>query len=143
MNFKSDAFGTEDSVFYLEWVSESNSAITNFKLQYKSDDYYYYDNEIADDDSSWTEVQVAPQNNGDHFYSGKYTLTNLSTASRYIARVKSKNDYGYSKFSQPFRFATKGAGEFIFLIHYDCVHFDLFSYSCQFFSCIYLHNYCR
>jgi len=109
VNFKSDAFGTEDSVFYLEWVSESNSAITNFKLQYKSDDYYYYDNEIADDDSSWTEVQVAPQNNGDHFYSGKYTLTNLSTASRYIARVKSKNDYGYSKFSQPFRFATKGA----------------------------------
>lgn len=105
-NFKSDAFGTLDTEFHMEWVTESITPITTFKLQYKSDTYY---NEVEDDESSWKEVQVTPQVNGDHFYSGRHTLTNLSSASRYVARVASKNNYGYSKYSQPFRFATKGA----------------------------------
>ena len=112
-NFKSDAFGTLDTEFHMEWVTESITPITTFKLQYKSDTYY---NEVEDDESSWKEVHVAPQVNGDHFFSGRHTLTNLSSASRYVARVASKNNYGYSKYSQPFRFATKGAGKLIHLI---------------------------
>ena len=108
-NFKSEEFGRDETSFDLEWVTESISEITKFKLQYKDDDF---SNEISDDKStSWKELQVVPQKNGEHFYTGKITLKNLSKASRYVARVSSKNDYGYSKYSQPFRFGTKGAGE--------------------------------
>ena len=108
----------------MEWVTESITPITTFKLQYKSDTYY---NEVEDDESSWKEVHVAPQVNGDHFFSGRHTLTNLSSASRYVARVASKNNYGYSKYSQPFRFATKGAGKLIhgFLAIKAHFHYDL------------------
>lgn len=113
VNFKSESFGTDNSVYNLEWVAESISPITAFKLQYKEeeDDHYYeMTNEIVQgDEEGWKEFKVAPLNNGDHFYSGKHTLTQLRTATRYVARVSSKNDYGYSKFSQPFKFGTKGA----------------------------------
>ena len=78
---------------------------------------------VQDDDSEkdWSKaVEVEPKSNGDNFYSGKHTLTGLEPATRYLARVSSKNDYGFNKFSQPFHFATKGAGKnkfkFIFLI---------------------------
>lgn len=100
----------------MEWVAESITPITNFKLQFKEESQFNDDNE-----SSWTEIHVSPQNNGDHFYSGRATLEKLSPATRYLARVSSKNDYGYSKFSQPFTFATKGAGTkyLIFLIAFD------------------------
>lgn len=99
--------GTQERSHHLEWVAESITPITNFKLQYK-EDYYHHPNAIEDDSSSWTEIQVNPQNNGDHFYSGKLTLDKLTPATRYLARVSSKNDYGYSELSQPFKFATKG-----------------------------------
>ena len=109
-NFKSEEFGRDETAFDLEWVTESITEITKFKLQYKDDDYS--SNDISDDKStSWKEFQVVPQKNGEHFYTGKIMLKNLSKASRYVARVSSKNDYGYSKYSQPFRFGTKGAGE--------------------------------
>ena len=38
------------------------------------------------------------------------TYMTSEIAKNYMARVASKNDYGYSKFSQAFRFGTKGAG---------------------------------
>ena len=68
---------------------------------------------VQDDDSEkdWAETQVDPKSNGDNFYSGKHTVTDLEPASRYLARVSSKNNYGFNKFSQPFHFATKGAGK--------------------------------
>jgi hypothetical protein len=107
-NFKSEEFGRDETSFDLEWVTESITEITKFKLQYKDDDYS--SNDISDDKStSWKEFQVVPQKNGEHFYTGKIMLKNLSKASRYVARVSSKNDYGYSKYSRPFRFGTKGA----------------------------------
>ena len=64
-----------------------------------------------DNEKGWTEVEIPPKSNGDNFYSGKYTVKNLEPASRYLARVSSKNDYDFNKFSQPFHFATKGAGK--------------------------------
>ena len=69
---------------------------------------------VQDDDSEkdWAKaVEIDPKSNGDNFYSGKHTLTGLEPATRYLARVSSKNDYGFNKFSQPFHFATKGAGK--------------------------------
>ena len=101
----------------MEWVAESISPITTFKFQFKkqTDDYYYRANMIVQDDDSekdWSKaVEVEPKSNGDNFYSGKHTLTGLEPATRYLARVSSKNDYGFNKFSQPFHFATKGAGK--------------------------------
>lgn len=102
VNFKSDSWGRHERSHQLEWVTESITPITNFKLQFK------HENSAND---QWTEVHVVPQNNGDHFYSGKFTVDKLSPATFYQARVSSKNNYGYSKFSQPFKFATKGAGK--------------------------------
>jgi len=109
VNFKSDPMGQQEHYFNMEWVTESISPVTNFKLQYKEEDTYYSINAIRDDTDDWTEVQVVPQSNGDHYYAGRYTIDKLSPAKNYVARVASKNDYGYSKFSQAFRFGTKGA----------------------------------
>ena len=111
MNFKSEPYGTEENSHMMEWVAESISDITEFKLQYKEDNSYYLANSITDTDDSWIEVKVQPQSNGDNFYTGKTNLRKLSPATRYLARVSSKNDYGFSKYSQPFSFATKGAGK--------------------------------
>jgi len=110
VNFKSDPHGSLETSHELEWVAESKTPISKFKLQFKEEkDSYFTANEIRDEDSSWTEVLVSPQNNGDNFYSGQQLIPQLSPATRYLARVSSRNDYGYSKFSQPFTFATKGA----------------------------------
>jgi len=112
VNFKSEPIGTSDNVHHMEWVAESISPITMFKFQYKkqTDDYYRANMIIRDDDEKdWIEVEVSPQDNGDNFFSGKLTLNKLEPATRYLARVSSKNDYGFNKLSQPFHFATKGA----------------------------------
>ena len=83
---------------------------------------------VQDDDSEkdWTEVNgIPPKSNGDNFYSGKHTLKGLEPATRYLARVSSKNDYGFNKFSQPFHFATKGAGKNkIYLYCHNIVFLD-------------------
>jgi len=115
VNFKSEPVSTYDNIHHMEWVAESISPITDFKFQFKkqTDDYYYRANMIVQDGDSekdWTEVDnIPPKSNGDNFYSGKHTLKGLEPATRYLARVSSKNDYGFNKFSQPFHFATKGA----------------------------------
>eukprot|EP00096_Caligus_rogercresseyi_P000157 TRINITY_DN1043_c0_g1_i4.p1 TRINITY_DN1043_c0_g1~~TRINITY_DN1043_c0_g1_i4.p1 ORF type:complete len:469 (-),score=111.82 TRINITY_DN1043_c0_g1_i4:484-1890(-) len=96
---KSSPEGPQENAFSMEWVSQSISNITAFKLQYH--------HEKSED---WREVQVEPRSNGEDFYSGQHILEGLQSASRYIARIASKNDYGYSEFSEPFLFATKGAG---------------------------------
>ena len=115
----------------MEWVAESISAITDFKFQFKkqTDDYYYRANMIVQDGDSekdWAEVDnIPPKSNGDNFYSGKHTLKGLEPATRYLARVSSKNDYGFNKFSQPFHFATKGAGKNkIYLYCHNIVFLD-------------------
>ncbi len=98
----------------MEWVAESITPVTAFKLQYKEDYYTYTSLSDLDDlenGKGWTEVKVAPVSNGDGFYSGKHVVENLRPATRYLARVSSRNDYGYSNFGPPIRFGTKGAGK--------------------------------
>ena len=45
-----------------------------------------------------------------NFYSGDFTIPSLRPATVYLARVASKNAYGYNEFGSEFKFATKGAG---------------------------------
>ena len=45
-----------------------------------------------------------------NFYSGDFTIPSLRPATVYLARVSSKNAYGYNEFGAEFKFATKGAG---------------------------------
>ena len=87
---------------------------------------------VQDDDSEkdWAKaVEIEPKSNGDNFYSGKHILTGLEPATRYLARVSSKNDYGFNKFSQPFHFATKGAGKnkMYLYCHYSIYRISFFT----------------
>jgi len=112
VNFKSEPISAQEKEHHMEWVAESISPITKFKFQYKkdSDDYYRANMIVQDDEKDWTTVVIdEPKSNGDNFYSAKITLKNLEPATRYLARVSSKNTYGFNKPSQPFHIATKGA----------------------------------
>ena len=58
----------------------------------------------------WTEAEVQGVNLEGQFYAGDIRLTGLRAATVYVAKVASKNSYGYNDFGQEFKFATKGAG---------------------------------
>jgi hypothetical protein len=121
VNIKSSPDGEEKNRYALEWVAQSITPITAFKLQYKRiADNYIHTSDVLDNEADWIEVRVAPLNNGDHFYSGKFVIENLDPASHYLARISSSNSYGYGPFSPPFRFGTKGAGNIssIFLYYH-------------------------
>ena len=62
------------------------------------------------DSEGWTEVTVRPVHAEKTSFVGKHVLQGLIPQTRYIARVSSKNDYGYNK-PKTFEFGTKGAGE--------------------------------
>ena len=118
VSIKSSPDGDEKTKFALEWVAQSITPITDFKLQYRrvAESYVVQTSSINDvSDNDWTEVSVAPLNNGDHFYSGKFIIDGLDPASHYIAKISSNNAYGYGPYSTPFRFATKGAGNLCIL----------------------------
>ena len=114
VSIKSSPDGEEKTRYALEWVAQSITAITAFKLQYRriSDNYIVSSTttSASDDEKDWIEVRVAPLNNGDHYYSGKFIIENLDPASHYLARISSSNSYGFGPNSPPFRFGTKGAG---------------------------------
>ena len=52
----------------------------------------------------------------DNIYTGTHMISSLTPATVYLAKVSSKNVYGYSAPSQAFKFATRGAGNLSFLI---------------------------
>ena len=62
------------------------------------------------DSEGWTEVTVRPVHAEKTSFVGKHVLQGLIPQTRYIARVSSKNDYGYNQ-PKTFEFGTKGAGE--------------------------------
>ena len=45
---------------------------------------------------------------------------------RYEARVAARNQYGLSKFSKPFLFATKGAGIYMILLKQNLNYIGMF-----------------
>ena len=61
------------------------------------------------DSEGWKVVTVKPVHNEDTHYSGKHEIKNLRPQMRYIARVSSRNDYGFNE-PKEFEFGTKGAG---------------------------------
>ncbi|XP_059095185.1 igLON family member 5-like [Tigriopus californicus] len=96
---KTSPYGEEKSGYKVEWVAESITPITAFKLQYR-----------PVGTSSWSEdILVTPTSNGDHLYSGKYKFQKLQLSAHYEVRISSKNEYGFNDWSEEFAFGTKGA----------------------------------
>ena len=96
---KSDAQGSQNNRYKLEWITVSKSPITTFKVQYK-----------ANDDFVRKEVEVSATPVESDYWSGSHELTNLRPATVYTVRVASRNTFGYNDFGEEFQFATKGAG---------------------------------
>ena len=98
---KSPELGPEETSYTLEWVTESITPVRAFKLQYR-----------PEGKTSWSQdIDVStPIDNGDHFFAGKFKFEKLLPASSYEVRISSLNEYGYSQYSEPFTFGTKGAG---------------------------------
>ncbi len=109
---KSDPKGVEYDRFTLEWSARSVSPITSFKVEYK-----------MMSDAQWKEVEVEAYQlpNEDNTYAGTHMIANLNPATVYLAKVSSRNVYGFSNPSQAFKFATRGAGNLSWLIFYNWV----------------------
>jgi len=112
-NFRSESLSSDEDKFVLEWVAESISNISTFKVEYrpKMSDSWESTNSVTDargDSEGWTEVTVRPVHAEKTSFVGKHVLQGLIPQTRYIARVSSKNDYGYNK-PKTFEFGTKGA----------------------------------
>ncbi len=105
VSFKSDPKGDSYNSYTLEWMGQSSTPITHFKVQFRS----HSRNNNKNMPVFWTTREIAAVNVDRDFYSGDFTMENLSGSTVYETRVASKNSYGYSKFSEPFKFATKGA----------------------------------
>jgi len=101
-NIKSNPKGDENDRFQLEWVANSYSPVTTFKIEYKA---------VGDEIWKSDEAQAYPINAGEEkpMYTGTYTIARLRPATVYMARVSSQNNYGYSHPSEVFKFATRGA----------------------------------
>lgn len=98
---KSDPKGVEYDRFPLEWSARSVSPISSFKVEYK-----------MMSEPKWQEAEVEAYQlpNEDNTYAGTHMVANLKPATVYLAKVSSRNVYGYSNPSQAFKFATRGAG---------------------------------
>ena len=103
---KSDPKGVEYDRFPLEWTARSKSPISSFKVEHK-----------MMSEANWKEAEVEAYQlpNEDNTYAGTHMIANLKPATVYLARVSSRNVYGYSNPSQYFKFATRGAGNLHFL----------------------------
>ena len=99
VTFKSDPKGANYDRYQLEWVAQSTTPITHFKIAYR-----------PERGSRWIEQEIEAVNTDRQFYAGGNTLATLSPRTVYLAKVASKNSYGYNDFGKEFKFATKGAG---------------------------------
>jgi len=97
---KSDPKGMEYDRFNLEWEARSLSPISNFKVEWKTN---------GDEKWKTSEVEAYQLPNADNTYAGTHMITKLNPATVYLVKVSSRNVYGYSNPSQPFKFATRGA----------------------------------
>ena len=57
------------------------------------------------------EAEAFPLPTEENTYTGTGMISHLKPATVYLARVSSRNAYGFSKPSQAFKFATRGAGK--------------------------------
>lgn len=102
-NIKTPAYSQSKSRYVLEWVSESITPITSFKLQWRPE---------SNSGGPWSEeLKIIPRDNGDHFFTGKHVFEGLAAAEHYDVRIASENKYGFSQYGEVFTFGTKGAGK--------------------------------
>ena len=88
--------GSEETFYSLEWVVTSTSQVTEFQVEFR------LDQGTARWENLTAEVEeVAPES-----YSGSVGLENLQPGTRYLARVRAKNSYGFNSFSANFEFST-------------------------------------
>ena len=86
----------------------SKSCVRNFPDSSLSTRRVQYRPEQA---TQWQEKELDAVNlSARDTYGGGYTVPRLRHATVYLARVASKNAYGYSDYGEIFKFATKGAG---------------------------------
>ena len=91
--------GSEETFYLLEWVVTSTSPVTEFQVEFRLDQgTAQWENLTAE------VVEVAAES-----YSGSVGLENLQPATRYQARVRAKNSYGFNSFSDNFHFSTSQA----------------------------------
>ena len=96
VNFKCDPKGSAFDQYRLKFDAKSTSPITHFKILYK-----------AQNDLQWITKELPGVNIGRELYSGSFTIGGLKPATRYWARVASKNAVGYTSFGEIFKFTTK------------------------------------
>ena len=103
----SKAKGGDYDRFTLDWTARSVTPITNFKIEYRK---------ISD--NNWQGAKVEAFNLGQQkeMYTGTHMIDRLTPATVYMAKVSSKNVYGYSAPSEEFKFATRGAGNLSFFL---------------------------
>ena len=99
---KSEAQGSQNNFYKLEWTAVSKSPIYTFKVKYK-----------VKTEFMWKEVEVPATSVEADYWIGSHELTNLEPATVYTVRVASRNTFGYNDFGEEFQFATKGAGVYI------------------------------
>ncbi len=112
--FKSDPKGPLFDRYQLEWTAQSTTPITHFRVQWRPADKSQSASSASQHQSSnmlWMERELSASNLQRQSYAGDFAIPSLRPATVYVARVASKNAYGYNEFGQVFKFATKGAGE--------------------------------
>jgi len=82
----------------LTWTVISRAPVQSFSVEYRGEEGF-----------SWRRREVGSEPAGDNVWKGSISIDQLQSASRYEAKVSAKNKFGYSNYSQPFYFATKGA----------------------------------
>merc|ERR1712096_526990 len=95
--FKSSLWGEKKKKYELEWVVESITEVTQFQVEYRK---------VADDDGEWIKINVIPSKVDKRSYAGKVVIDGLNPSTEYVARVKSKNNFGLSNYSPEFKFHT-------------------------------------
>merc|ERR1711892_1384573 len=84
--------------YTLSWTAESKSEVSTFLVQFKESRA-----------AKWTSLELAATPSPNTSWEGTALLSHLQSASQYVAKVSSKNDFGYSEPEIVFNFATKGA----------------------------------
>ena len=80
----------------LEWVVTSSSPVTEFQVEFRQEQ----------GSARWEPLSAEVKGVAPESYSGSVGLENLQPATRYLARVRAKNSYGFNSFSANFGFST-------------------------------------
>ena len=113
---KSDQKGSEYDRFNLEWTARSLTTVEKFKVEYKT---------VSAKEWKSVEAEAFPLPTEENTYTGTGMISHLKPATVYLARVSSRNAYGFSKPSQAFKFATRGAGKNYYSLPSSCSFFFL------------------